>query len=54
MIYLKCPRCGGWGETMRPPHVPLDQPTWTDTRTGPYTCTRCNGTGLVPKPEDEG
>ena len=42
-----CPVCKGTGLVSRPPHVPGDQETWTDSGTGPYECKPCEGSGIL-------
>ena len=44
---IKCPVCDWTGLVSRPPHVPGDAATWTDSRTGPYECRACAGTGVL-------
>jgi hypothetical protein len=46
MDLVKCPCCDGTGLTTRPPWVPGDQPYWTDSNAGPYTCGKCQGSGM--------
>lgn len=43
----KCPVCDGTGKVNKPPWVAGDQPSWTDTSSGPYTCHCCKGCGIV-------
>jgi len=52
--YQLCPKCQGQGVVSRPPHIPADQLTWTDSVTA-YTCDVCNGAKmlLVPSLADE-
>lgn len=43
----KCPVCDGTGLVSRPPGIAGDLDSWTDTRTGPFPCQPCNGTGVL-------
>lgn len=42
-----CPVCFGAGTVSRPPHVPGDVVTWTDSASASYVCRACNGHGVL-------
>jgi len=42
-----CPVCTGQGHVSRPPWVPGDWLTWTDSTTGTYQCPACHGHGVL-------
>lgn len=50
----KCPVCEGTGKVSRPPWVAGDVYEWVSSSScGPYTCSACNGTGLVWSNDNE-
>ena len=42
-----CPVCLGTGLVSRPPWVPGDWQSWSDTSTAPYPCKVCAGKGIL-------
>ena len=49
-----CPVCAGSGLVSRPPGVPGDQTTWSESERGPYPCKACIGTGILWSPAPVG
>jgi predicted CxxxxCH...CXXCH cytochrome family protein len=43
-----CPKCHGQGIVSKPPWIPGEVETWTDSHTS-YKCNMCNGLGYLTK-----
>lgn len=49
-VWQRCPVCSGTGLVSVPPGVAGDQPTFTTSEVGPWTCRRCAGLGTIATP----